>query len=60
MPLRAVRPALDLEFSTAQESEDEGHVEEVNIVADSPRRLSPPSRSPCHRRWSRSVFWKKG
>ena len=41
VPLRAVRPALDLEFSTAQESEDEGHVEEVNIVADSPRRLSP-------------------
>ena len=46
VPLRAVRPALDLEFSTAQESEDEGHVEEVNIVADSPRRLSPTLAQP--------------
>jgi len=41
VPLRAVRPALDLEFSTAQESDDEGHVEEVNIMANSPRRLPP-------------------
>jgi len=46
VPLRAVRPALDLEFSTAQESDDEGHVEEVNIVADSPRHLSPPLAQP--------------
>ena len=60
VPLRAVHPALDLEFSTAQESEDEGHVEEVNIMADSPPPLVPPSRSPYHRRRSRSVFWKKG
>jgi len=46
VPLRAVCPALDLEFSTAQESEDEGHVQEVNIVADSPRHLSPPHAAP--------------
>ena len=48
VPLRAVRPALDLEFSTAQESEDEGHVEEVNIVADSLKRTDPKIKAkPC-------------
>ena len=45
-PLRAVPPNLDLEFSTAQESEDEGNVEEVNVVVDSPRRSSLPRGAP--------------
>ena len=42
MLLRAVHPGLDLEFSTAQESEDEGDVEVVNVMVDSPHRSSPP------------------
>jgi len=46
VPLRAVHPGLDLEFSTAQESEDEGNVEEVNVVVDSPRRSSLPRGAP--------------
>ena len=46
VPLWAVHPGLDLEFSTAQESEDEGNVGEVNVVADSPRRSSPPRGAP--------------
>ena len=46
MLLRAVHPGLDLEFSTAQEREDEGDVEEVNIVVDSPRRSSLPRGAP--------------
>ena len=46
VPLRTVHPGLDLEFSTAQESEDEGNVEEVNVVVDSSRRSSLPHRDP--------------
>jgi len=46
VPLRAVHPGLDLEFSTALESEDEGDVEEVNVVVDSPRRSSLPRGAP--------------
>ena len=46
VPLRAVHPGLDLEFSTAQESEGEGNVEEVNVVVDSPRRSSLPRGAP--------------
>jgi len=46
VPLRAVHPGLDLEFSTALESEDEGDVKEVNVVVDSPRRLSLPRGAP--------------
>ena len=52
VPLRVVHPGLDLEFSTAQESEDEGNVEVVNIVVDSPvARLFraeplPPAKKP--------------
>jgi len=46
VPLRAVHSGLDLEFSTAQESEDEGNVEEVNVVVDSPRRSSLPRGAP--------------
>ena len=46
MPLRAVHPGLDLEFSTAQEGEDEGDVEEVNVVVYSPRRSSLPRGAP--------------
>ena len=33
---------LELEFSTAPESDDEEGDEEVNIVIDSPRRSSAP------------------
>jgi len=60
VPLRAVRPALDLEFSTAQESEDEGHVEEVNIGADSPRRSSSPRAAPITGQEAEVSFGKKG
>ena len=60
VPLRAVRPALDLEFSTTQESEDEGHVEEVNIVADSPRRSSSPRAAPITGQEAEVSFGKKG
>jgi hypothetical protein len=42
-PLKAVHPNLDLEFSTAVESDDEVGDDEVNIVVDSPRR----SLAPC-------------
>jgi hypothetical protein len=43
-PLRAVPPNLDLEFSTAQESDDDdGHSNEDQIEVDSPRR-SPAAR----------------
>jgi len=42
-PLKAVPPSLDLEFSTAVESDDEVGDEEVNIVIDSPRRSSARS-----------------
>ena len=41
-PLKAVPPSLDLEFSTAVESDDEVGDEEVNIVVDSPRRSPAP------------------
>ena len=41
-PLRAVPLNLDLEFSTAPESDDEEGNEEVNIVIDSPRCSSAP------------------
>jgi len=52
VPLRAVHPGLDLEFSTALESEDDGDGEEVNVVDVSPAsRLSraeplPPAKKP--------------
>jgi len=46
VPLRAVHPCLDLEFSTALESEDEGDVEEVNVVVDSPCCSSLPHGAP--------------
>ena len=44
-PLKAVPLSLDLEFSTAVESDDEVRDEEVNIVIDSPHRLSAPRES---------------
>jgi len=46
VPLKAVRPSLDLEFSTAVESEDESGDEEVNVDADSPHRPPPPHGAP--------------
>ena len=46
VPLRAVHPGLDLEFSTALESKDEGDVEEVNVIVDSPRCSSLPCGAP--------------
>ena len=60
VPLRAIRPTLDLEFSTAQESEDEGHVEEVNIMADSPRRSSSPRAAPITGQEAEVSFGEKG
>ena len=59
VPLRAVHPGLDLEFSTTLESEDEGNVEEVNVVVDSPPPLVSPAWSPYLRQRNRSAFREK-
>ena len=46
MPWKAAPACLDLEFSTAVESEDESGDEKVNVDAESPRRPPPPRRAP--------------
>jgi len=46
-PLKVVPPSLDLEFSTALESDDEGGDEEVQIEVDKPRRSPATCEAPA-------------
>jgi len=57
-PLKAVHPSLDLEFSTALESEDEGGGEDVNVKVDSLHRSSPRREAPTSSKEPKAPFGK--